>query len=262
MKTNYKNKIVSLLLGLGSLMSVAYAGNIKVGATPVPAAEILEFAKPLLAKQGVNMTVQSFTDYITPDIALNDKTLDATMHQHKPFLDKINKDRKLNLISIAQIHIEPIGGYSTKIKSINALPNGATIAIPSDATNGGRALILLHNNGLITLKNPNNLNATEFDIIQNPKNLKIKPIEAALLTKTLQDVDLAIINGNYAMQIRLKTKDALILEDSRSPYVNILAVRLGDENKAEIIKLKNALQSQEVKQFIQDTYKGEVIPAF
>ncbi|SQB98506.1 MetQ/NlpA family ABC transporter substrate-binding protein [Helicobacter fennelliae] len=253
-------KILSLILFLFGFF--ANAQELKIGATPIPHAQILKSIIPTLQKEGIELKIVEFTDYVTPNLALANKDIDANFMQHKPFLDKINKDRKLNLISIAQIHIEPIGGYSTKIKSINALPNGATIAIPSDATNGGRALILLHNNGLITLKNPNNLNATEFDIIQNPKNLKIKPIEAALLTKTLQDVDLAIINGNYAMQIRLKTKDALILEDSRSPYVNILAVRLGDENKAEIIKLKNALQSQEVKQFIQDTYKGEVIPAF
>ncbi|WP_288545623.1 MetQ/NlpA family ABC transporter substrate-binding protein [uncultured Helicobacter sp.] len=253
-------KILSLILFLFGFF--ANAQELKIGATPIPHAQILKSIIPTLQKEGIELKIVEFTDYVTPNLALANKDIDANFMQHKPFLDKINKDRKLNLISIAQIHIEPIGGYSTKIKSINALPNGATIAIPSDATNGGRALILLHNNGLITLKNPNNLNATEFDIIQNPKNLKIKPIEAALLTKTLQDVDLAIINGNYAMQIRLKTKDALILEDSRSPYVNILAVRLGDENKAEIIKLKNALQSQEVKQLIQDTYKGEVIPAF
>ncbi|GAD19569.1 MetQ/NlpA family ABC transporter substrate-binding protein [Helicobacter fennelliae] len=253
-------KILSLILFLFGFF--ANAQELKIGATPIPHAQILKSIIPTLQKEGIELKIVEFTDYVTPNLALANKDIDANFMQHKPFLDKINKDRKLNLISIAQIHIEPIGGYSTKIKSINALPNGATIAIPSDATNGGRALILLHNNGLITLKNPNNLNATEFDIIQNPKNLKIKPIEAALLTKTLQDVDLAIINGNYAMQIRLKTKDALILEDSRSPYVNILAVRLGDENKAEIIKLKNALQSQEVKQFIQDTYKGEVIPGF
>ena len=151
-------KILSLILFLFGFF--ANAQELKIGATPIPHAQILKSIIPTLQKEGIELKIVEFTDYVTPNLALANKDIDANFMQHKPFLDKINKDRKLNLISIAQIHIEPIGGYSTKIKSINALPNGATIAIPSDATNGGRALILLHNNGLITLKNPNNLNAT------------------------------------------------------------------------------------------------------
>ena len=260
MKTNYKNKIVSLLLGLGSLMSVAYAGNIKVGATPVPAAEILEFAKPLLAKQGVNMTVQSFTDYITPDIALNDKTLDATMHQHKPFLDKINKDRKLNLISIAPIYVVPLGFYSKKYSSLKSIPNGATIAIPNDPTNYSRALILLHDNGVITLKDPNNLDSKESDIIKNPKNFVFKTVDAATLPRVLEGVDAAVINANYALQAKMSVKKSFFHENEKSVYTNVLAARPDNHNSQDIQKLKEVLLSKEVADFILKKYNGEILP--
>lgn len=236
--------------------------ELKVGATPVPHAKMLEHIKPLLKKEGIDLKIVEFTDYVTPNLALNDGSLDANFMQHKPYLDKINKDRKLNLTSIANIHIEPIGAYSNKIKNINELKNGALILIPADPTNGARALIMLHNNNLITLKDVNNLAANEFDIVKNPKKLKIKPIEAALLPKTLNEGDLAIINGNYALQAGLNSKKALILEDSRSPYANILAVRKGDEKNENLLKLKKALQSKEIKEFLDSTYKGEVIPAF
>lgn len=182
--------------------------------------------------------------------------------QHLPYLQKINKDRNLKLVSIAQIHVEPLGIYSKKIKKLDELQNGATIAIPSDPTNGARALILLHNNGIITLKDPKNLTATLRDIKKNPKKLKIMSADAALLPKMLDDVAFAVINGNFAMQNGLSSKDAIVLEDSRSPYANILVVRAGDENKPDIVELKKALQSPETKKFIEDTYKGEVVPAF
>ncbi|WP_082942581.1 MULTISPECIES: MetQ/NlpA family ABC transporter substrate-binding protein [unclassified Helicobacter] len=236
--------------------------ELKVGATPIPHAQILRFVAPMLQEKGVTLKIVEFTDYVMPNLALAEKSIDANFMQHKPFLDKISKDRNLDLLSIAQIHIEPIGGYSARIKDIKELKNGATVMIPNDPTNGGRALILLHNSGLITLKDPNNLSATSSDIIQNPKKLKIKALEAALLPKVLKDADLAIINGNYAMQVNLTTKDALILEDSRSPYANILVVRKGDESRADIQALKEVLQSEATKKFIIDTYKGEVIPAF
>ncbi len=259
-------KVMLAVLAFGA-MSISNAEEsrireIKVGATPIPHAQILKFIIPILKQEGVELKVVDFTDYITPNLALADKSLDANFIQHKPFLDKINNDRKLNLINIAKVHIEPIGAYSRKIKSIDELSNGALITVPNDSTNMGRALILLHNNGIIKLKDSGNLHATEFDIIENPKNVRIKPVEAALLSKTLQDASLAIINGNYAMQANLRAKDALIIEDSRSPYANILVVRAGDENKDDIIKLKKALQSKEVRQFIRDTYKGEIVPAF
>ncbi|PAF46630.1 methionine ABC transporter substrate-binding protein [Helicobacter sp. 12S02634-8] len=243
-------------------LSAMYAEVLKVGATPIPHAQILKEIIPDLKKEGIDLQVVEFTDYVTPNLALADKSLDANFMQHQPYLDQINKDRHLHLVSIAKIHIEPLGFYSKKIKSIGALKNGATIAIPNDPSNGGRALILLDKQGLIKLKDPSNLYATEFDIIANPKKLKIKSLDAAMLAKSLDDLDGAIINTNYALQAGLKTKDALFSEGKDSPYANILVVREGDANKPSILKLKKALQSQKVKDFILKTYQGEIIPAF
>ncbi|PAF43880.1 MetQ/NlpA family ABC transporter substrate-binding protein [Helicobacter sp. 11S03491-1] len=254
-------KMISFLLVIATF-HILSAEVIKVGATPIPQAQILRFVIPALKKEGIDLKVIEFTDYVTPNLALADKSLDANFMQHKPYLDKINKDRNLHLIGIAKIHVEPLGFYSKKIRSINELKNGASIGIPNDPSNEGRALILLHDKGLITLKDPKNLYANEFDIIKNPKNLKIKPLDAAMLGKSLHDLDGAIINGNYALQAGLKTKDAIFTEGIESPYANILVVREGDENRPAIIKLKNALQTKEVKKFILDTYQGEIIPAF
>ncbi|PAF47633.1 methionine ABC transporter substrate-binding protein [Helicobacter sp. 12S02232-10] len=253
-----KKIILVLLIGI----SFIYAEVLKVGATPIPQAQILKVVIPDLKKKGIDLKIIEFTDYVTPNLALADKSLDVNFIQHQPFLDKTNKDRNLNLVSIAKIHIEPLGFYSKKIKSIEQIPNGATIAIPNDPSNGGRALILLHKKGLITLKDPANLYATEFDIIKNPKNIKIRPLEAAMLTKALDDLDGAIINGNYALQAGLSAKDAIFTEGPDSPYANVLAVRKGDENKKSILELKKALQSQKVKDFILKTYHGEIVPAF
>ncbi|RDU53002.1 methionine ABC transporter substrate-binding protein [Helicobacter sp. MIT 00-7814] len=233
-----------------------------VGATPIPHGQILEFIKEDLQKEGVNLKIIEFTDYVTPNISLHDKSLDANFMQHKPYLDSINKDRGYGLVSIAEIHLEPIGLYSTKYKSIDSLPDGARIAIPNDVTNGGRALILLHNQGLITLKDVTNLGSTESDIVQNPKGLKIIPIDGALLPRVVDEYDGAVINGNYALQAGFKSKDAILLEDKKSPYANILVVREESVNDENIAKLKKALQSEKVKEFIINTYDGEVIPAF
>ena len=177
---------------------------LKVGATPVPHAEILEFIKPDLAEQGIDLQVVSFTDYVLPNISLNDGSLDANFHQHKPFLDSVKADKGLKLEFIAAIHLEPLGVYSTKRKSLDELPQGASIAIPNDPSNGGRALLLLEAKGLIKLKDSSNLTSTELDIVENAKDIKIKPVEAALLPCTLDDVDAAVINGNYALQAGLK----------------------------------------------------------
>lgn len=240
----------------------AKKNEVVVGATPIPHAKILEFIKEDLQKEGVNLKIVEFTDYVTPNISLQDKSLDANFMQHKPYLDSINKDRGYGLVSIAEIHLEPIGLYSTKHKSIDSMPDGARIAIPNDATNGGRALILLHNQGFIMLKDVTNLGSTESDIAQNPKNLKIIPIEGALLPRVVDEYDGAVINGNYALQAGFKSKNAILLEDKKSPYANILAVRKESVNDENILKLKKALQSEKVKEFIINTYDGEVIPAF
>lgn len=235
---------------------------IKVGATPVPHAEILNFIKPDLKKDGVDLQVVDFTDYVTPNLSLEDGSIDANFMQHKPYLDKINKDRDLHLVSIANIHVEPIAFYSKNAKSIDLLKDGGTIAVPNDPSNMGRSLILLHNNGLIKLKDPTNLYASEVDIVENPHNFVIKPMDAASIPRVFGDVEGAVINGNYALQAKLSAKDALFIEGKESPYANILVVKEGMENNEGILKLKKALQSEDVKKFIIEKYKGEVVPAF
>ena len=242
--------------------SEAEVKTLKVGATPVPHAEILEFIKPDLEKEGIDLQIVQFTDYVTPNSALNDGSLDANFHQHKPFLDSLINDRGYTLTPIANIHVEPIGLYSSKFKNIDELPNGAVIAIPNDPSNGGRALLLLEAEKLIKLADSTNPQATELDIVENPKELKIKPVEAALLPRTLGDVDAAVINGNYALQAGLNSADALILEGAQSPYANILVVQSSKVDDENLQKLKKALQSQKVKDFIQEKYKGEIVPAF
>lgn len=236
--------------------------TLKVGATPVPHAEILEFIKPDLAEEGIDLQIVAFTDYVTPNASLDDGSLDANFHQHKPFLDSLKSDRGYTLEPIANIHIEPIGLYASKFKNIDELPNGAVIAIPNDPSNGGRALLLLEVENLIKLADSANLQATELDIVENPKELKIKPVEAALLPRTLDDVDAAVINGNYALQAGLSSANALILEGAQSPYANILVVQSTRVNDENLQKLKKALQSQKVKDFIQQHYQGEIVPVF
>lgn len=253
-------KIVGFLLLF--VATHLFAEVLKVGATPIPHAQILKIIVPDLKKEGIDLKIVEFTDYVTPNLALENKSLDANFMQTVPYLNKMNQDRHLNLVPVANIHVEPLGLYSKKIKSIKEFKNNASIGIPNDPSNGGRALILLHQNALITLKDPKNLYSTEFDIVKNPKNIKIRPLDAALLTKSLPDLDGAVINTNYALQANLSPKNALINEGENSPYANVLVVRKEDENKASTLKLKNALQSQKVKDFILKEYNGEVLPAF
>ncbi|MDN5303838.1 MAG: D-methionine transport system substrate-binding protein [Fusobacteriaceae bacterium] len=237
--------------------------ELKVGATPVPHAEILEFIKDDLAKEGIKLKIVEFTDYVTPNLALNDREIDANFFQHVPYMDKFAKERNLKLVSVGTIHVEPMGLFSKKIKNISELKNGATIAIPNDPSNGGRALILLQNKGLIKLKDNAGLNATEFDIVENPKKLKFKALEAAQLPRILQDVDAAVINGNYALESDLNpAKDALLIEGADSPYANIVTVVSGNENNEKIKKLIKVLQSEKVRKFIEEKYDGAVVPAF
>ena len=236
---------------------------LKVGATPVPHAEILNEIKPLLAKDGIDLQIIEFTDYVKPNLSLNDKEIDANFFQHEPYLKKFAADRKLDLVNLVAVHIEPMGVYSKKLKDIKSVPDGAKVAIPNDPTNGGRALNILAKAGLIKLKDGVGISATVGDIVENPKNLKITEAEAAMLPRTLDDVDLAVINSNFAMEAKLNpTKDALFIEPKDSPSANIVAVRKGDENRKEIQALKKALTSPEVKKFIEEKYKGAVIPAF
>ena len=238
--------------------------TIKVGATPVPHAEILETIKPLLEKEGYKLEIVEFTDYVQPNVALNDKELDANFFQHLPYLDNfISEHKEMKLANAGGIHIEPMGVYSRKIKKLDELSDGASVAIPNDPTNGGRSLLLLEKAGLLKLREGSGTNPTVHDITENKKNLKFQEVEAAQVPRTLDDVDAAVINTNYAMQANLvPTKDALFMEDSTSPYVNIVAVRAGDENRPEIQALIKALHSEAVKNFINEKYKGAIIPAF
>ncbi|WP_285418780.1 MetQ/NlpA family ABC transporter substrate-binding protein [Pseudomonas sp. efr-133-TYG-5] len=237
--------------------------TLTVAATPVPHAEILEFVKPALAKAGVDLKVKVFTDYIQPNVQVAEKRLDANFFQHQPYLDEFNKAKGTSLVAVTGVHLEPLGAYSSKIKDLKDLPGGANVVIPNDATNGGRALLLLAKAGLITLKDPSNILSTVKDIAQNPKDLKIRELEAATIPRVLTQVDLALINTNYALEAKLDpSKDALVIEGNDSPYVNILVSRADNKDSDAMQKLAAALHSPEVKKFITEKYKGAVLPAF
>ena len=248
----------------GASSAASGAKTLKVGATAVPHAEILEAAKPLLEKEGITLEIVEFNDYVQPNLALNDKELDANFFQHEPYLKNfMDEHKEVKLKNAAGIHVEPMGVYSRKIKKLDELKDGATIAIPNDPTNGGRSLLLLEKAGIIKLKEGVGEKATVGDIAENKKNIKFQEVEAAQVPRTLDDVDAAVINSNFAMQVNLDpTKDAMFIEDSTSPYVNIIAVREGDENRPEIQALIKVLHSDEIKQFITEKYKGAVVPAF
>ncbi|UVL37702.1 MetQ/NlpA family ABC transporter substrate-binding protein [Pseudomonas sp. B21-041] len=241
----------------------AHAETLTVAATPVPHAEILEFVKPALAKEGVELKVKVFTDYIQPNVQVAEKRLDANFFQHQPYLDEFNKAKGTSLVAVTGVHLEPLGAYSSKLKDLKDLPSGANVVIPNDATNGGRALLLLAKAGVITLKDPTNILSTVKDIATNPKDLKIRELEAATIPRVLTQVDLALINTNYALEAKLDpSKDALVIEGNDSPYVNILVSRADNKDSDAMKKLAAALHSPEVKKFITEKYKGAVLPAF
>lgn len=241
--------------------------TIKIGATPSPHAEILEQAVPLLKEKGYDLEIIEFVDYVQPNLALDSGDLDANYFQHLPYLEQFNEERGTTLVSAASIHYEPFGIYPGKTDSIEYLADGAQIAVPNDATNEARALLLLEAEGLITLKEDAGLNATVRDIAENPKNLQIVEIEAAQVVKSLQDVDLAVVNGNYAIEAGLSvSEDALAIEDTESigatTYANVIAVRSGDDQSEAIQALVEVLKSDEIKQFIEEKYEGGVVPLF
>ncbi len=241
----------------------AQAAELNVAATAVPHAELLEFVKPKLAEQGVTLNVKVFTDYVQPNIQVAEKRLDANFFQHQPYLDEFNKGKGTDLVSVAGVHVEPFGAYSSKHKSLDELPKGANVVIPNDATNGGRALLLLAKAGVIGLKDGAGITATPKDITDNPKGIKVRELEAATLPRVLTQVDLALINTNYALEAKLNpTEDALVIEGSDSPYVNILVARPDNKDSEAMQKLAAALHSEEVRQFITEKYQGAVVPAF
>ncbi|MCF5144692.1 ABC transporter substrate-binding protein [Pseudomonas edaphica] len=259
-------KKVLLFTALAAALTASFAQaneKLVVAATPIPHAEILELVKPTLAKEGVDLEIKVFTDYVQPNTQVAEKRLDANYFQTLPYLENFNKGKGTNLVTVIGVHVEPIGGYSKKIKNISELKDGATVAIPNEGSNAGRALLLLQKNGLITLKDPTNALATPKDIASNPKNLKFKELESALLPRVLDQVDLDVINTNYALEAGLNpAKDALIIEDAKSPYVNFLVARPDNKDSDAIQKLAKALTSPQVKAFIEKKYNGAVVPAF
>lgn len=255
-------KLASALI-LSTLPFFANAQDkVRVAATPVPHAEILEHAQTLVPND-LNIDIVVVTDYVLPNLMLNEGEVDANFMQHQPYLTEFNKANEMNLTSIGGIHLEPLGGYSKKIKDIKDLPQNGKVAIPNDATNGGRALILLHNNGVITLTDPTNILATIADIKENPKNISFVELEAPMLARTIDEVDVAMINTNFALDADLNpVKDALIIEDKNSPYVNVLVVKPENADKAEVKKLLEVLNSDEMREFINTKYEGSILPAF
>jgi D-methionine transport system substrate-binding protein len=239
--------------------------TLKIGASPVPHAEILRFVQDNLAEaDGLNLEIIEFTDYVQPNLALNDKQINANYFQHVPYMEDFGKERSIDMVSVVAVHIEPLGLYSKKVKSLSEVGDRAQIAVPNDATNLGRSLKLLQDNQLLQLKSGAGVAATKQDIEQNPKNLELVELEAAQLPRSLDDVDLAIVNGNYAIEVGLNpARDALALETaSDNPYANVLTVLRGQETDANIQKLGKLLTSPQVKQFIEEKYQGAVIPAF
>ena len=237
--------------------------KIIIGVSPVPHAEITEALKDEFAKEGIEVEVKVFDDYVQPNLALDQGDIDANFFQHIPYLENFSKERGLNLVSLGSVHIEPMGLYSDKIKSLDELKDGDEVLIPNDPSNGRRALLLFEKNGLITLKDDTKEDLTEKDIDQNTKNLKFTPIEAANIPNVYKDAALAAINTNFALGAGLNpSADAIALEDKDSPYANVIAVRKGDETKDKFQKLIKVFQSDACKKFIEDTYKGEIYPAF
>ncbi|HSR05132.1 MAG TPA: MetQ/NlpA family ABC transporter substrate-binding protein [Proteiniclasticum sp.] len=264
MKKTYKILTASLLaLGIlaGCSTSDETDEKIVVGASAVPHAEILENVKDDLKELGYDLEITIFNDYVLPNKALSEGQLDANFFQHIPYLEEMNSNENLGILWTVKVHIEPMGLYSEKITSLDELADGATIAIPNDATNGSRALKLLADNGLITLKDSEI--ASVLDITSNPKNLEFTELDAPALPRTLVDVDAAVINTNYAIEAALNPlDDAIIIESGDSPYANVLAVREGDEDSEKIKALNEVLNSEKTKTFIEEKYEGSIFPAF
>ncbi|KQW01820.1 MetQ/NlpA family ABC transporter substrate-binding protein [Streptomyces sp. Root369] len=241
------------------------SGPLVVAASPTPHAEILNYVKENLAKKaGLDLEVKEFTDYVTPNTATEDGSVGANYFQNQPYLDDFNKKRGTHIVPVVTVHLEPLGLYSHKVKSTDALKSGATIAVPNDSVNEARALKLLDANGIITLKDGVGNEATPSDIAKNPKNLTFKELEAAQTPRSLDDVDAAVVNGNYAIEADLKpATDALVLESAKNnPYGNFLAVKDGNEDDPRVKKLAKLLTSAEVKKFIEDKYAGSVLASF
>jgi len=242
------------------LLSASNAFGFKLGVTAGPHAMIAEEVVKIAKKDGLTIEVVEFNDFILPNIALNQGDLDANSYQHQPFLDNQIKDRGFKLASVAKTVLMPLGVYSKKVKNLTEIKEGTTIGIPNDPTNGGRALLLLEKVGLITLKNKDLPGI--FDIADNPKKLDIKELDAPQLPRSLDDLDLAVINTDWVILGKLDPHSALISEATDSPYTNVIATRIGEQDNEDVKKLVKAYQSSEVKNFIQAKFAGAIIPAW
>jgi len=254
---------LALAIAAAGASVLAQDKPIKIGVTAGPHAQILEQVKKIAARDGLKIEGVVFSDYIQPNAALAAGDLDANSYQHKPFLDQQVRDRGYKITSVGYTVNFPIGIYSKKIKSLKELKQGARFGIPNDPTNGGRALLLLQDQGLIKLKASAGLKATPLDVVENPKKLKFVELEAAQLPRTLDDLDAAAINTNYALPAGLQPgKDSIAQESAKSPYVNVLVVRDADKNKPWVAKLVKAYQSEEIRKYVQTEFKGAVVPGF
>ena len=254
----------ALLLALtpitGCKPPTADPNTLRVGATPVPHAQLLEHVKPLLEKQGITLQIVELTDYVQPNLALVEGELEANFFQHAPYLAQFNADRGAKLVAAGKVHVEPLGVYSRKVKALAELPQKAAVAIPNDPTNAARALLLLQRAGLITLRGEG-LRATVLDVVDNPKGLRLRELESAQLPRSLPDVDAAVINTNYALQAGLEpTREALAIEGSESPYANVLVTRPELLEDRRVKALVQALQSQDTRDFITQRFAGAIVP--
>lgn len=258
-------KLTFLALSVAALLGssvAANAGTLKIGATPVPHGEILESVKAAAAEKGIDLQIIEFNDYVQPNLATDDGELDGNFFQHRPYLDVFVKDHGVNLISVCSVHIEPMAVYSHKIKDLKDVKEGALVGIPNDPTNGGRALLLLASAGLIKVADPTDVTTTVLDITENPKNLEFRELEAAQLPRSLDDLDFAVINTNFALPAGLNPQaDALLVEGKDSPYVNILVSTPEKAKSADMQELAKLLTSEATAKFINETYKGAVVPA-
>lgn len=269
-----KKNVLALVLALALTVALAACGGekkeatvLKVAASATPHAEILAQVKEELAQQGIDLQVTEYGDYVIPNTAVEDGEEDVNYFQHQPYLDQFNVENNTHLVSVAAIHYEPLGVYPGKTTALADLPDGAVIGVPNDATNEARALQLLQAQGLITVREDAGLNATPNDIVDNPKNLTFVELEAAMLPNVTTEMDLAVINGNFALQAGFSSaKDALALEDAQSEaaqtFANVIVVKEGNEDNEAVKALVKALQSDKVKAYINDTYEGNVLPIF
>ena len=273
-----KTKILFTLIGLIAVLTACGKDNkqevkeaksgeltkVTIGASETPHGELIKALEPEFKKEGIDLDLVVFSDYVQPNLQLESGDLDLNFYQHQPYLDSFNKDRKTNIVSLenSKIFITPLLGFSSKVKDIKDLEDGAEIIIPNDPTNGARALLILDKEGLIKLKDRKNLNSTEVDIVENPKNLKFTAVDAQNIPRVYQDADLAFINPNFAISNGLDPKDAIITEAKDSPYANIVAARSGEENNEVYKKVVKVLQSEASRKYIEDTFKGAVLPTF